>query len=206
MADYIVRPLLHTFHAISIVERRVQPRKANVNLPLVSHEARCDKCRQSIIGVRYKVRTGKPTRVSLCSLDITQCTHPACPDYDLCEDCEALPGAHPPTHVMYKIRRGMVLARPSTDPSWQGRIYCDNCSEPIRGIRYKVCRPCPVCRTWLTSRRSARTHPVPILTSADHVDDCRFPPTRILTSWPSWSPRAWTLGSVLRSKRPHLGS
>lgn len=38
-----------------------------------------------------------------------QCMHPDCPDYDLCQDCEALPIAvHPSTHTFLKIKRGDV--------------------------------------------------------------------------------------------------
>ena len=46
--------------------------------------AGCDNC---IIGTRYK------------------CTHPSCPDYDLCEGCEASPNCvHPASHPMLKIK------------------------------------------------------------------------------------------------------
>ncbi|KAF8498455.1 hypothetical protein BU17DRAFT_59289 [Hysterangium stoloniferum] len=53
------------------------------------HFATCDGCHSHIIGVRYK------------------CMHPDCPDYDLCQNCEALPiGIHPDTHSFLKIRSG----------------------------------------------------------------------------------------------------
>ncbi|KAG9120906.1 hypothetical protein FRC07_003367 [Ceratobasidium sp. 392] len=51
------------------------------------HHARCDVCHNQILGVRYK------------------CIHPACPDFDICERCEALPiPVHPETHAFVKLR------------------------------------------------------------------------------------------------------
>ena len=51
------------------------------------HHASCDACKEAIRGVRYK------------------CMHPSCPDYDLCDRCEALPHpVHPPTHAFLKLR------------------------------------------------------------------------------------------------------
>ncbi|EPQ60265.1 hypothetical protein GLOTRDRAFT_134979 [Gloeophyllum trabeum ATCC 11539] len=51
------------------------------------HTARCDSCTQVIVGVRYK------------------CMHPACPDYDLCSRCEAMPiPVHPSNHPMLKLK------------------------------------------------------------------------------------------------------
>ncbi|GAA6009360.1 hypothetical protein JCM11491_004291 [Sporobolomyces phaffii] len=55
----------------------------------VHHHVRCDSCNKSPIrGVRYK------------------CTHPDCPDYDLCANCESDPIArHPLDHHLLKIRQ-----------------------------------------------------------------------------------------------------
>ncbi|THV07447.1 hypothetical protein K435DRAFT_257605 [Dendrothele bispora CBS 962.96] len=51
------------------------------------HFATCDSCNKTISGVRYK------------------CMHPDCSDFDLCENCEALPiPVHPRTHGFLKIR------------------------------------------------------------------------------------------------------
>ncbi|KJA28423.1 hypothetical protein HYPSUDRAFT_1087110 [Hypholoma sublateritium FD-334 SS-4] len=51
------------------------------------HYATCNGCTKTISGVRYK------------------CMHPECPDYDLCENCEALPiPVHPPIHPMLKMK------------------------------------------------------------------------------------------------------
>ncbi|CAE7077592.1 unnamed protein product [Rhizoctonia solani] len=51
------------------------------------HHARCDVCQKQIFGVRYK------------------CIHPSCPDFDICEPCEALPFAvHPETHAFVKLK------------------------------------------------------------------------------------------------------
>ncbi|CAG7854061.1 SubName: Full=Uncharacterized protein {ECO:0000313/EMBL:CCA69588.1} [Serendipita indica DSM 11827] len=60
---------------------------ANGHRPV--HRAICDAigCGKTIVGVRYK------------------CMHPSCPDFDLCENCEALPiPVHPVDHPMLKIR------------------------------------------------------------------------------------------------------
>lgn len=53
----------------------------------VAHYATCDCCRKTIRGVRYK------------------CMHPSCPDFDLCQDCEALPiPIHPSIHPLLKMK------------------------------------------------------------------------------------------------------
>lgn len=52
----------------------------------------CDGCDQSIRGTRYK------------------CMHPDCPDYDLCENCEAAPStAHPRNHPMLKTKEPLKI-------------------------------------------------------------------------------------------------
>ncbi|KAF9041850.1 hypothetical protein BDZ89DRAFT_1156464 [Hymenopellis radicata] len=51
------------------------------------HHASCNICEQTIIGVRYK------------------CMHPTCPDFDLCERCEAHPiSVHPGNHPLLKMK------------------------------------------------------------------------------------------------------
>ncbi|KAF7303155.1 hypothetical protein MKEN_01279200 [Mycena kentingensis (nom. inval.)] len=51
------------------------------------HMVTCDGCGKTVYGIRYK------------------CMHPECPDYDLCEHCEALPiPVHPEMHPMLKMR------------------------------------------------------------------------------------------------------
>ncbi|EMD32629.1 hypothetical protein CERSUDRAFT_118662, partial [Gelatoporia subvermispora B] len=53
----------------------------------VLHYATCDICRKRINGVRYK------------------CMHKSCPDFDLCQDCEAFPvPMHPPSHPLLKLK------------------------------------------------------------------------------------------------------
>ncbi|KAG2045134.1 hypothetical protein BDR03DRAFT_1086664 [Suillus americanus] len=52
-----------------------------------THYATCDSCRKTIRGVRYK------------------CMHPSCPDFDLCQNCEALPiPVHPSIHPLLKMK------------------------------------------------------------------------------------------------------
>ncbi|GLB35809.1 hypothetical protein LshimejAT787_0300970 [Lyophyllum shimeji] len=73
----------HSFVKLSKAEDYI-PR---VHLPPPHHFARCDVCNKSIDGVRYK------------------CMHPDCPDFDLCEKCEALPiPQHPENHPMLKMK------------------------------------------------------------------------------------------------------
>lgn len=50
----------------------------------------CSACGKQIIGARFK------------------CIHASCPDYDLCENCEALPiDVHPSSHAMIKVKHNM---------------------------------------------------------------------------------------------------
>ena len=57
----------------------------------------CDGCDEYIRGTRFK------------------CMHPDCPDYDLCENCEALPGTrHPSNHPMLKTREPLKISFEST--------------------------------------------------------------------------------------------
>ncbi|KAF6744231.1 hypothetical protein DFP72DRAFT_1078938 [Ephemerocybe angulata] len=52
-----------------------------------AHFARCDACSKTIHGVRYK------------------CMHPDCPDFDLCNRCEAMPiPVHPESHPLLRVK------------------------------------------------------------------------------------------------------
>lgn len=74
----------HTFIKVSKPEQYIAPA---VGLPSTVHPATCDSCDNHIIGVRFK------------------CLHPDCPDYDLCQHCEALPiPVHPTTHPLVKFK------------------------------------------------------------------------------------------------------
>ncbi|KAJ7246253.1 hypothetical protein B0H12DRAFT_761399 [Mycena haematopus] len=60
-------------------------RRENPSPPM--HFVKCDGCSSPIHGIRYK------------------CMHPECPDFDLCESCEAFPiPVHPDTHPLLKMR------------------------------------------------------------------------------------------------------
>lgn len=71
----------------------------------IIHAARCDICNADIKGIRYKVcLVQKLSHLSWTEL-LSQCMHPQCPDFDLCQNCEALPfPVHPPAHPMLKMR------------------------------------------------------------------------------------------------------
>lgn len=78
------------------VTSKVADLQHNVHHPYVI----CDGCNQTIRGPRYK------------------CMHPECPDYDLCERCEAAPVAvHPESHPMLKTKQPLrVNVQSSFDP------------------------------------------------------------------------------------------
>ncbi|WVQ99972.1 hypothetical protein IAU59_007115 [Kwoniella sp. CBS 9459] len=80
----------------------------------------CDGCDGSIRGARYK------------------CMHPSCPDYDLCESCEAAPFAvHPNDHPMLKMKVPLKLNFSSTfapsDGSESATLTGNNRSQGRRG-------------------------------------------------------------------------
>ncbi|KIM47460.1 hypothetical protein M413DRAFT_22123 [Hebeloma cylindrosporum] len=74
---------LHSFVRIEKVDDYIRARISSNQM----HYATCDACNKTIYGHRFK------------------CMHPECPDYDLCEACEALPiTVHPPNHPMLKMK------------------------------------------------------------------------------------------------------
>ncbi|KAF8910162.1 hypothetical protein CPB84DRAFT_1958637 [Gymnopilus junonius] len=83
---YIITGEQHPKHAFVRIHKQedyVRPHSA----PRQMHYATCDGCSKRIYGARFK------------------CMHPECPDYDLCENCEALPIAvHPENHPMLKMK------------------------------------------------------------------------------------------------------
>ncbi|KAF9486564.1 hypothetical protein BDN70DRAFT_870152 [Pholiota conissans] len=73
----------HPFVRIQKTEDYIRRRR----VPQQTHYASCDGCLKKIVGIRYK------------------CMHPECPDYDLCDKCEALPiPMHPSLHPMLKMK------------------------------------------------------------------------------------------------------
>jgi uncharacterized protein YheU (UPF0270 family) len=69
-----------------------------------------------------------------------QCTHPECPDFDLCQDCEALPIAvHPSTHNFLKLKRADV-AIPSLSP----RSAATQSSPPLANSQRPAATPIPI--------------------------------------------------------------
>lgn len=79
---------LHPHPFVRLHAREDYVRATQVDLRGRHERIVCDGCQRSpIVGTRYK------------------CMHSACPDYDLCADCEALPiPVHPRNHPLLKIR------------------------------------------------------------------------------------------------------
>jgi next to BRCA1 gene 1 protein len=82
---YVIVPSQHPGHSFAHLR---DPNDLNYSpfAPPI-HRANCSDCGKVISGIRYK------------------CMHPACNDFDLCANCEALPiPVHPTSHTMLKIR------------------------------------------------------------------------------------------------------
>ncbi|KZV81440.1 hypothetical protein EXIGLDRAFT_731333 [Exidia glandulosa HHB12029] len=98
------------------------------------HRARCDACDKEIWDIRYK------------------CTHPNCPNFDLCAACEALPKpVHPISHPLLKLRT-LDTSPPAPNtapvpvPGSSSRVdhhaWCNLCRAAILDVRWK-CLECP---------------------------------------------------------------
>ncbi|KAJ7109944.1 hypothetical protein C8R44DRAFT_883963 [Mycena epipterygia] len=76
----------HPHHAfVKLSKKEDYIRRENHVAPM--HFVTCNGCSKGIFGIRYK------------------CMHPECPDFDLCESCEAFPiPVHPDNHPMLKMR------------------------------------------------------------------------------------------------------
>lgn len=77
----------HPYHGFVRVSKTSDLMMRNAVTNTATHYATCDSCRKTIRGVRYK------------------CMHPTCPDFDLCQNCEALPiSVHPSIHPLLKMK------------------------------------------------------------------------------------------------------
>lgn len=77
----------HPYHGFVRVSKPSDLMMRNAVTNAAAHYATCDSCRKTIRGVRYK------------------CMHPSCPDFDLCQNCEALPiPVHPSIHPLLKMK------------------------------------------------------------------------------------------------------
>ncbi|OJA10315.1 hypothetical protein AZE42_05181 [Rhizopogon vesiculosus] len=77
----------HPNHGFVRVSKTSDLMMRNALTSAVTHYATCNSCKQVIRGVRYK------------------CMHASCPDFDLCQDCEALPiPVHPSIHPLLKMK------------------------------------------------------------------------------------------------------
>lgn len=77
----------HPYHGFVRVRKTSDLMMRNAMTNMTTHYATCNSCRKTIRGVRYK------------------CMHPSCPDFDLCQNCEALPiPVHPSIHPLLKMK------------------------------------------------------------------------------------------------------
>jgi next-to-BRCA1 protein 1 len=91
----------------------VDPFKQITNFGVRHPNIICDGCEQHVRGIRYK------------------CMHPDCPDYDLCENCEASPSptiSHPRNHPMLKIKEPTIV---EFESSLDGSFKVN--AQPLKG-------------------------------------------------------------------------
>jgi next-to-BRCA1 protein 1 len=82
---YVIVPSQHPGHSFAHLRDPKDLKYSSFAPPI--HRAICSDCGKVISDIRYK------------------CMHPACDDFDLCANCEALPiPVHPTSHTMLKIR------------------------------------------------------------------------------------------------------
>ncbi|KAI5121307.1 hypothetical protein M0805_003775 [Coniferiporia weirii] len=121
----------------------------------VVHQASCDLCDSRIRGTRYKCLT--------------------CPDFDTCASCHRIVPMQHPGHTFVKLEDVQDLS--PCDPSTYKRhnARCDECSKPIRGVRYKCMHPecpdydlCAKCEAMPIEVHPA-THPMLKMRSPDTV-------------------------------------
>ncbi|PLW51788.1 hypothetical protein PCANC_05559 [Puccinia coronata f. sp. avenae] len=80
-------PAIHPFHRLVPITDSDKLHRLPAEHNKVHPNILCDGCDEPIQGIRYK------------------CSHPSCPDYDLCSRCESNPiPKHDIGHVMFKIR------------------------------------------------------------------------------------------------------
>ncbi|GJE89466.1 ZZ-type zinc finger-containing protein [Phanerochaete sordida] len=86
-ACFTITPEHHPGHGFVKVTDPDDLMLRNILRSDVLHAAKCNECGENIRGTRYK------------------CLHSECPDYDLCQNCEALPiPVHPLTHPLVTLR------------------------------------------------------------------------------------------------------
>ncbi|KAH9486264.1 Exocyst complex component SEC3 [Psilocybe cubensis] len=94
----------HAFVRIKASEDHIRARPSVKQM----HNTTCKGCSMSIYGCRFK------------------CMHPECPDYNLCETCEALPiPVHSVLHPMLKIKTPGTLI-PLVRSSMHGNMACES--------------------------------------------------------------------------------
>ena len=118
-------------------------------------------CTKTISGIRYKVCSHRASFLAK-NLILFQCMYPECPDYDLCENCEALPiPVHPPIHPMLKMktadtvvptvyRVGQTCLIDRASPALPSTIRSESrASTPVAEERVRTPKAVPPLPAWM---------------------------------------------------------
>ncbi|KAK0199026.1 hypothetical protein F5146DRAFT_919527 [Armillaria mellea] len=110
---YAITKEQHPYHAFVKISNPADYLRSNVFMGTM-HMAVCNACNRSIYGVRYK------------------CMHHECPDFDLCDRCEAMPiSVHPPNHPLLKMKSADTVI-PTVYRVGQTTLIDDRGRSPLR--------------------------------------------------------------------------
>ena len=106
----------------------------------MAHSARCNLCSSRIYGIRFVCLI--PHIAWNVLTNAQKCIE--CPDFDVCEPCQAITNEQHPNHSFVKIcKLNDIVYRQSRKNLVKHRAMCDapGCSKTIHGVRYKCMHP-----------------------------------------------------------------